>query len=95
LRSKLPAHCELLLGPVQDTVPIFLRDSLSASSPPGFEALDLDYYSSTKQALALLADTDSSKYLFLPILYFDEIVLPTYNEWAGELLAVKEFNAEQ
>src|SRR5262249_17804948 len=94
LRSRLSAHCELVLGPVQETVPTFLRNSLNASSPLGFAAFDLDYYSSTKQALSLLADVDASKYLFLPILYFDDIVLPTYNEWAGELLAVREFNAE-
>jgi hypothetical protein len=94
LRSRLSAHCELVLGPVQETVPTFLSNSLNASSPLGFAAFDLDYYSSTKQALALLADVDASKYLFLPILYFDDIVLPTYNEWAGELLAVREFNAE-
>ncbi len=94
LRPRLPANCQLVLGPVQETVPAFLKNSLSSASPLGFAAFDLDYYSSTRQALTLLADNDASKYLFLPFLYFDDIVLPTYNEWAGELLAMKEFNAE-
>jgi hypothetical protein len=38
--------------------------------------------------------SDRSKHLFLAIPYFDDIVLPTYSNWAGELLAINEFNAE-
>lgn len=94
LESRLPVNCQLVLGPVEETVFAFLKNSLGSASPLGFAAFDLDYYSSTKQALALLGDPDASKYLFLPVLYFDDIVLPTYNEWAGELLAIKEFNAD-
>jgi hypothetical protein len=93
LGRRLPPNCKLILGPVEETVPRFLRD-LSATSPLGFAAFDLDYYSSTRQALTLLADSDAAKYLFLPVLYFDDIVLPNYSDWAGELLAINEFNAE-
>ena len=94
LSARLPPNCRLVLGPVDETVPEFLRGALGASAPLGFVAFDLDYYSSTKQALALLADPDPTKYLFLPILYFDDIVLPYYCDWAGELLAINEFNTE-
>jgi hypothetical protein len=50
-------------------------------------------YSSTKPALSLLSDPILQN-TFLPILYFDDIVLPTYSNWAGELPAINEFNAE-
>lgn len=94
LQANLPSNCRLVLGDVRETVPEFLRSNLRPEAPLGFAAFDLDYYSSTKQALELLADPDASKYLFLPRLYFDDIVLPNYCDWAGELLAVNEFNAE-
>jgi hypothetical protein len=60
----------------------------------GFAAVDVDYYSSAREALNLLTDPDAGKYLFLPILYFDDIVLANYSDWTGELLAINEFNAE-
>lgn len=94
LSSRLTPNCKLVIGPVDETVPEFLRTSLTPEAPLGFVAFDLDYYSSTKQALLLLVDPQPAKYLFLPILYFDDIVLASYCDWAGELLAINEFNAE-
>jgi hypothetical protein len=94
LEAKLPANCRLVLGDVKKTVPEFLNSNLSPEAPLGFAAFDLDYYSSTKHALRLLSDADAANYLFLPVLYFDDIVLPHYSDWAGELLAINEFNAE-
>ena len=95
LSALLPPNCRLILGPVDETVPEFVGGALTPSAPLGFVAFDLDYYSSTKQALVLLADPDPAKYLFTPTLYFDDIVLPYYCDWAGELLAISEFNSEQ
>jgi hypothetical protein len=92
LRSRLPANCRLILGPVKETVPEYLASGLSPEAPLGFAAFDLDYYTSTSEAFGLLADPDPAKYIFLPMLYFDDIVLPNYNEWAGELLAIRDFN---
>jgi hypothetical protein len=76
LSGRLPPNCRLILGPVDETVPEFLGGALTPSAPLSFVAFDLDYYSSTKRALVLPADPDPAKYLFLPILYFDDIVLP-------------------
>ncbi|HUA33211.1 MAG TPA: hypothetical protein VMA09_06375 [Candidatus Binataceae bacterium] len=92
LRSRLPSNCQLILGPVKETVPTFLADVPIRKAPLGFAAFDLDYYSSTIDALSILSDPDSAKYIYLPILYFDDVVLPTYNSWAGELLAIGDFN---
>lgn len=76
LSGRLPPNYRLILGPGDETVPEFLGGALTPSAPLSFVAFDLDYYSSTKRALVLLADPDPAKYLFLPILYFDDIVLP-------------------
>jgi hypothetical protein len=94
LEARLPANCRLVLGNVGKTVPEFLKSNLTPKTPLGFAAFDLDYYTSTKLALRLLSDADAANYLFLPVLYFDDIVLPQYSDWAGELLAINEFNAE-
>jgi hypothetical protein len=48
LRPKLPSNCQLVLGPVNETVPTFL-ENLSAAAPLGFAAFDLDYYTSTRE----------------------------------------------
>ncbi len=92
LRRRLRSS-ELVLGNVEDTVRAFCqRDTVP---PIGFVAFDLDYYSSTLAALAIL---DARDEFLLPrvVCYFDDIagdVDCAYNEFTGELLAIKEFNA--
>jgi hypothetical protein len=92
LRKKLPANARLLIGELRETVPRFLAE-LDPEAPIGFAAVDVDYYSSAVAALQIFADPIPSKYLPLPILYLDDIVLPSHSRFAGELLAVEEFNA--
>ena len=92
LRKKLPANARLVIGELRDTVPRFLAE-LSPEAPIGFAALDVDYYSSAVEALRIFADPTASKYLPLPILYLDDIALPSHSRFSGELLAVEEFNA--
>jgi len=94
LSERLPSNCQLILGPIGETVPRYRETSLSRKAPLGFAAIDVDYYSSAREALNLLTDADAAKYLFLPVLYFDDIVLANYSDWTGELLAINEFNAE-
>jgi hypothetical protein len=94
LSKRLPSNCQLILGPIGETVPDFRQRSLRPNAPLGFAAIDVDYYSSARQALDLLTDANAAKYLFLPVLYFDDIVLANYSDWTGELLAINEFNAE-
>jgi hypothetical protein len=94
LKRRLPPNCQLALGLLSETVPRIRETVLSHNSPLGFAAIDVDYYSSAKEAFKLFLDPDPAKYLFLPILYFDDIVLGNYSDWTGELLAMHEFNAE-
>ena len=83
---------KLVLGPVEDTVRNFCE--LENPAPIGFIAFDLDYYSSTRSALSLLAAPHN--YLLPRVLcYFDDTVGDidmAINEYTGELLAIREFN---
>ena len=92
LRKKLPSNARLIIGELGDTVPRFLAE-LNTEAPIGFVAVDVDYHSSAVAALQIFADPIPSKYLPLPILYLDDIVMPSHSRFSGELLAVEEFNA--
>ncbi len=92
LLEALPPNAELILGPLDQTVEHF-RNRIEPTSPLGFVSIDVDYYCSTKAALELLTDPNPSKYLPLPAIYLDDVMLESHNSWCGELLAVSEFNA--
>lgn len=96
--AKLTARltsAQLILGPVEETVARFCRDY---DPPPiGFISFDLDYYSSTVEALRIL-DADPRHLLPRVACYLDDIVGDVdwaYSRFAGELLAVDEFNADR
>jgi hypothetical protein len=91
LRTRLPPNTHLILGELKDTVPDFAR-SLSPDAPLGFVSVDVDYFSSTSEALNLLVDPDPRKYLPTSVIYFDDIDDWSSNDWCGELLAIHEFN---
>jgi hypothetical protein len=91
LRARLRS-AQLVLGPVQKTVSTFLHQK---NPPPiGFISFDLDYYSSSVAALRIFEA--EHKYLLPRVAcYFDDMVGDidlAYNEFTGELLAIKEFN---
>jgi hypothetical protein len=89
LRSKIGPRTTLILGDVGDTVPGFFDDP---SIPPlGFIAFDLDLYSSTSSALQLLS-LPTRRTLDHVALYFDDIEHSISHAFAGELLAIDEFN---
>jgi hypothetical protein len=92
LMQALPHNAKLILGDIQDTLPPFMA-GLSASSPVGFVVIDVDYYWSAKECLnVFLGEPDN--YLPWTLVYLDDIGLESANPWAGELLAVREFNEE-
>jgi hypothetical protein len=91
LKKRLPtAH--LVIGDVKDTVKTFWE--MYKPAPVGFISFDLDLYSSTAEAFQLF----STRCAVLPrvICYFDDILdeeaNQMFNDWTGELLAIKEFN---
>ena len=80
----------LRLGNVRDTIPHFLKEQ---PAPVGFIGFDLDLYSSTTDAMALLRAEDGA---LLPRIacYFDNILGHSYSDFTGERLAIAEFNAQ-
>ena len=92
LKAKLPPSANLVIGNVKQTARAFLA-SLSSEAPIGFIAVDVDYYSSAKDALGILTGAAE---LYLPLVgvYLDDIATAESNPWRGELLACNEFNDE-
>jgi hypothetical protein len=88
LQQRL-TKAQLILGPVGETVPSFLKRN---PAPIAFAAFDMDLYSSTMEAFSLF---DAERSLLLPRVhcYFDDILAYTICEFNGELLAISEFNA--
>lgn len=92
LRARLKTS-KLFLGPVEETLPVFCERE--APPPIGFVSFDLDYYSSTVAALRVF-EINAACLLPRVACYFDDMVGDldwAYNEFTGELLAIKEFNA--
>ena len=58
LRSKLSQRTTLVIGNVKDTVPQFVDDL--RNSPVGFISMDMDLYSSTRDALKILSLPNSA-----------------------------------
>jgi hypothetical protein len=87
LRSRLQ-RANLVLGDVSETVPAWLASSPSVI---GFMAFDLDYYSSTRDALAVLA-ADPERLMPRVMCYFDDIHGYPWGDCNGARLAIIEFN---
>lgn len=93
LRSRLSNTTELVIGDVAETVGLWLKREPFV--PVGFVSFDLDYYSSTRNALALFEAPEHALRLPRVYCYFDDIVWPPHachNEYVGELCAIREFN---
>ena len=81
-------RARLQLGLVGETVVDFMN---ARPAPVAFVSIDLDYYSSTADALTLL---DAGPKFLLPRVhfYFDDIMGFTNSEFNGERLAIADFN---
>jgi hypothetical protein len=90
LRESMPGNCHLIIGPIAETMPSFL-ENLSARAPIGFASIDVDYYSSARDALSVFLGP-AEKYMPLVPVYFDDLGDETVNPWVGEALAIREFN---
>ena len=90
LRQRL-STAQLVLGDVAETVKDFVARN---PAPIGAVMVDLDLYSSTAAALKMFQDP-SVNCLPRVFFYLDDITgepLQAYNEYTGELLAIREFN---
>jgi hypothetical protein len=83
------AKAELVLGDVRDTIPAFLeRDTAEV----GFVSFDLDYHSSTRDALTILLAAPE-RILPRVLCYFDDTHGYPWGRFNGALLAIDEYNA--
>jgi hypothetical protein len=89
LQNALPANASIIYGPIGETVGGF---ELEASETIGFVSIDVDYWSSTVDCLRLF---ENEALAFLPRMpvYLDDVNNIDHHPYAGELLAVSEFNA--
>lgn len=79
------------MGDVAKTVPKFIKKNIV---PIGFAAFDLDYHSSTTDALRIF-EINNEKLLPRTFCYFDDLIgddQEIYSQYTGELLAIREFN---
>lgn len=89
LAAKLSSRTTLILGDVKKTVSSFYTDP---SVPPvGFLSVDLDLYSSSTHALRILSMPEKRTLDHVAI-YFDDVAESLNHRFAGELLAIEEFN---
>ena len=91
LARSLPSNAQLLVGNLDEPIPAFL-ETVTGDAPIGFISIDVDYYSSTKQALQICAAHQPTKFLPTTFIYLDDVTKDEHNRWCGELLAVHEFN---
>lgn len=95
LEARLGPASALVLGDVKDTVSGFFAEY--DPPPVGAISFDVDYYSSTRDALALLAG-DPTRFLPRVFTYFDDTIggeVELYGDHTGQRLAIHEFNAAQ
>jgi hypothetical protein len=90
LARSLPANAEVHFGPVAETVRPF-AEGVGPDAPVGFATLDVDFYSSSKDALRIFEGRPEAYLPAVPV-YVDDLSLPTHTRFAGELLAIREFN---
>lgn len=88
LRRRLRSNTELVIGNVRDTVPQVLP---GIPQPTGFVAVDVDIYSSTCDVLRIFSN-GGRKMLRRVFMYCDDVDLMFTHRFAGELLAIEEFN---
>jgi hypothetical protein len=93
LQAKL-RRAKLVLGEVSQTLSTFFEKYNPA--PIGAISFDLDFYSSTKSALAIFRG--ERKYLLPRVFcYFDDTIgreVELYSDFTGQRLAINEFNLE-
>jgi len=88
LKRRLTSRTTLIIGDIRERIEHFQEEY--SPSPIGFMAVDVDLYSSTMAAFRAL---DLCPILQHTGIYCDDIDLDRCHRWAGELLAIDDYNA--
>lgn len=89
LRRRLKPNTTLIIGDIASTLPEHIR---TKPDPAAFVSVDVDLYSAATDVL-LMFQMPGKRMLRRTFMYFDDIDLPFNHRFAGELLAIDEFNA--
>ncbi len=92
LASELPANCRLVIGDCKDTLGPLLREHGSAEAPIGFVSLDVDQYHSSVSALKVFEAEATHLAPVVPMWVDDSYIGVLQTTYAGEGLAIREFN---
>jgi len=92
LRARLPAHAELVLGDVAETIPQLLASEITAANPVGFISLDVDLYTASKDVLKILEADVQKLAPVIPLWVDDSNINVLQGSYCGEALAIREFN---
>jgi len=91
LQAELEGRAKLVIGDIREIHD--LESVFNDTAPLGFASIDVDIYSSTRSILELLASTPQRFLMPTVQLHFDDVWSEWgYNKYAGELLAIEEFN---
>lgn len=93
LSQKLRPNVSLVLGPLSETIPTFAARDFS-HSPIGFVSIDVDYYTSTVEAVKVLAGP-AANYFPRVMMWLDDIGNLNHNSKCGELAAIIEFTVQK
>ncbi len=88
LLDALPEEAKIIFGDVRDTAKVAFDE---IQSPIGFVSVDVDYYSSATDCLEILKGSPNA-YLPYVVMYFDDLEFLGHSPFAGEQLAIEEFN---
>lgn len=92
LVSKLPEWAKLIVGDIKQTLPEFIKTFQKSDSKLAFASIDVDLYSSTVPTLKIFEMPPEFYVPAVPIYLDDVNWLITFSKYAGEQLAVEEFN---
>jgi len=92
LVSKLPEWAKLIVGDIKQTLSEFIETFQKSDSKLAFASIDVDLYSSTVPTLKIFEMPPEFYVPAVPIYLDDVNWLITFSKYAGEQLAVEEFN---
>ena len=91
IRQWLPDNARLIIGDIKYTVPEYVK-TFDISAPLAYVSIDVDYYSSTVSAFPLFEMPAANYVPAMPVHVDDAHTIITFCPWAGESLALREFN---
>ena len=94
LASQLPENCKLIIGDCKETLRPFLENDVTADAPIGFVSLDVDQYRSSVSALKIFEADATCLTPVVPVWVDDSYLSVLQTTYAGEGLAIREFNEE-